>query len=145
MLYKPVLCEDDLVVMQSDVTMIVDLVDTCGLHLNLKKTKCLVILIKHHPPPPPPPSFTVSNTSIEQVPSFCYLGVMISSDLSWSLHISLTCSKAKRFWGFLCRNFRNCDASCLSYLYKVQGTRPCFFAILEYCSCVWDYHQVYNK
>ena len=69
--YKPVLCEDDLVEMQSDVTTMADWVDTCGLHLNLKKTKCLVILRKHHPPSPP---FTVSNTSIEQVPSFSPLG-----------------------------------------------------------------------
>ena len=95
MLYRPVLYEDDVVEMQADVTMIVDWVAMYGLHLNLKKTKCLVISRKHHPSSP---SFTVYNTSIKQVPSFCSLGVMTSSDLSWSHHSSLTCCKAERFW-----------------------------------------------
>ena len=43
---------------------------------------------------------------------------MISSDLSWSIHISLTCCKAKRFLRFLYRNFRDGDFSCLSHLHK---------------------------
>ena len=53
-----------------------------------------------------------------------YLGVMISSDLSWSLHISLTCCKLKRFLGFMYRN-----SSYLSHLKALV---------------LWDPHQVYN-
>ena len=116
--------------------MIVDWVNRYGLHLNLK-TKCLVISRKHRPSTP---SLTVSNTSIEQVPSFYSLGVMVSCDLSWSLHISLICCKAKRLREFLYRNFRDCDYSCVSHLYKAL-----VLPILEYCSCMWDPLQVYNK
>ena len=73
-LYKPVVCEDYLVEMQSDVTSIVDWVDMCGLYLNLKEDEVPGHVRKHHPTSS---SFTVFNTSIEQVPSFNSLGVLL--------------------------------------------------------------------
>ena len=44
---------------------------------------------------------------LESVTSFKYLGVYISSDLSWSEHIKQVCVKAKRMIGLLYRNFNS--------------------------------------
>ena len=58
------------------------------------------------PPPPPPPPGSYHNTqSMEVVWSYKYLGVVVSSDLSWSSHIQLVCMKARKileliYWKF---------------------------------------------
>ena len=62
------------------------------LKLNLIKTKAIMISRKRNPPQP---SLVVDDTPIEQVDSLPYLGVTISSDLSWSTHITNICTKAR--------------------------------------------------
>ena len=42
---------------------------------------------------------------MEKVTSMKYLGVHISSDLSWSIHIDIITSKARRTLGFIYRKF----------------------------------------
>lgn len=50
-------------------------------------------------------SYLLNTTTLYSVPSYKYLGVHISNNLSWKHHImSVTC-KAKRVLGFLRRNF----------------------------------------
>ena len=58
-----------------------------------------------------------------------YLGVHTSSDLSWSVHVDIITSMARRTLGFIYRKFyRNVDSSVLTRLY----TTP----MLEYCCAV---------
>ena len=71
---------------------------------------------------------------MEKVTSMKYLGVHISSDLSWSTHIDIITSKARRTLGFIYRKFyRNVNSSVLTKLYTTL-VRP----LLEYCCAVWD-------
>ena len=42
---------------------------------------------------------------IEQVTTFKYLGVTIYDDLSWNVHVSGVCSRARRMLGFVYRCF----------------------------------------
>ena len=42
------------------------------------------------PPPPPPPILYVNGSPREHVSSYRNLGILISSDLSWSNHIKLS-------------------------------------------------------
>ena len=42
---------------------------------------------------------------MDVVRSYKYLGVVVSSDLSWSSHIQLVCMKAKKILGLIYRNF----------------------------------------
>ena len=63
----------------------------------------------------------LNGTPIEKVETFKYLGLLISSDLSWTSHIDNVCSKAKRILGLLYRHYYNLadDAtinSCILYL-----------------------------
>ena len=81
---------------------------------------------------------TLDGTSLEQVPSFKCLGVTLSSTLSWSTHISLTCSKAKKQIGYIYRNFyTHSSPQSLLKLYM-----SIVLPVLSYCSSVWDPHTL---
>ena len=104
----------------------------------MRKTKAMVVSRKKVPPKP---TVMLNGLPVELVSSFRYLGILLSFDLSWSLHILSACVKAKRLIGFIYRSFFLSSQHCLSYLYKTL-VRP----ILEYCSVVWDpYHLKYSK
>ena len=49
---------------------------------------------------------TISNTNIEVVPSAKLLGVMISNDLKWNVHVEMIGKKAFAFTGF-CAKLRS--------------------------------------
>ena len=71
-----------------------------------------------------------------KVQSYKYLGVLISSNLSWCNHVSNICSRAKKHLGMLYRRFyRDADCSTLRMLYTTS-VRP----LLEYAVPVWDPH-----
>ena len=73
-----------------------------------------------------------------RVYQFNYLGVTITSDLTWSKHIHSLCTKARKMLGLLYRTFYT-DSSSTSLL-KLYATviRPS----LEYACQVWDPHLV---
>ena len=80
------------------------------LHVNVNKSKCYVIprkKVSHKP------ALIVDGVPSEQVFSYKCLGVTISDDLSWSLHIAKTCYRAKRLLGNLYHNFMIADKKCL--------------------------------
>ena len=68
------------------------------------------------------------------MPTFKYLRVIISSDLSWSQHIEGICSKAREIIGMLYRRYyQYADSSTLLKLYT-SLVRP----HVEYAAPVWD-------
>ena len=69
-----------------------------------------------------------------------YLGVTISSDLSWAAHIDNTCSKARKRLGFLYRHFHSAKCDTISHLFKAT-----VLPILDYCSSVWDPHHAVHS
>ena len=76
----------------------------------------------------------INNTLIEQVSSYKYLGILISSNLSWSPHINEVCSKARKTLGVIFRNFyRHTSPSVILQLYQ-----SLVLPQLMYCSSVWD-------
>ena len=80
--------------------------------------------------------YTMNGFPLNCVSGVKYLGVSISSKMSWSDHIDDICTKARKSLGFICRNLRNCPQYVLSQKYT-SLVRP----ILEYACCVWDPHQ----
>ena len=60
----------------------------------------------------------LNGTPIEKVETFKYLGLLISSDLSWTSHIDSVRSKAKRILGLLYRRYYNlADDATIKQLY----------------------------
>ena len=76
--------------------------------------------------------------SRKYIPTFKYLGILISSDLSWSQHIQEVCSKARKIIGLIYRRYyQHTDSSTLLQLY-ISLVRP----HVEYAAPVWDPHAV---
>ena len=73
---------------------------------------------------------------LERTDSATYLGVELSSDLTWAAHINKTCKKANKSLAFLRRNLKIKDPKIKEMAYKGL-VRP----VLEYCSPVWNPHH----
>ena len=80
----------------------------------------------------------LGTSPIERTYSFRYLGVTISSTLSWSEHIHNICTKARKVIGILYRHVHlNADTTSLLKL-CLSLVRP----ILDYASQVWHPHLI---
>ena len=101
LLHKPIGrdCTSDVANLQRDINSVTAWVKLSGLRLNTQKTKFLLVSRLCHPPPI---KLRGDGTIISRVP---YLGVSISSDLSWAAHIDTLCCKAKWQIGLLHRHF----------------------------------------
>ena len=75
--------------------------------------------------------------TLEVVEGGKYLGIHISSDLSWREHVRQTTAKATKSLGFLRRNLHSCPQNKRAQAYTTL-IRP----VLEYASTVWDPHQI---
>jgi hypothetical protein len=83
--------------------------------------------------------YTLNGTVLNQVTSFKYLGVQISSDLTWNEHISIMHSKASGTLGLLRRTLYNAPAKIKAVAYKTL-CRP----KLEFAAEVWDpYYNIH--
>ena len=78
----------------------------------------------------PPPCLTINGTG--PTCEYKYLGVTITSDLSWSPHIANLYNKTRKIIGVF---YKNSNSSTLLKLY-LSHIRP----HLEYCSAVWNPH-----
>ena len=80
-------------------------------------------------------SYSLHGQQLEVVDSSKYLGVKVTSDLSWSSHIADVAGKANRTVGFLRRNFKQCTKEVKAATYSTM-VRP----VLECSATVWDPH-----
>ncbi len=82
------------------------------------------------------PPLMLNGVPLERVETFKYLGLLLSTGLSWSRHIDSVCSRAKKILGLLYRqNYGHVDSTTIRQLY-ISLVRP----HLEYGCAVWDPH-----
>ena len=136
LLYHPISNNDDYSALQSDINSISNWTSSNGMSFNTTKCKCMTISRKRNPS-----SFSrlmLNGSWLEEVPMFKYLGVTLSSDLSWSPHIQGVCSKARKIVGLLYRRYsQHSNSQVLVKLYT-SLVRP----HMEYAASVWDPHHV---
>ena len=84
--------------------------------------------------------YELCGTFLQGVTQEKYLGVLISSDLSWTTHIQNVASSANQKLGFMKRNLKGSpkELKKLAYLTTVRSS-------LEYASTIWDPHQQGQK
>ena len=134
LLYKQIKCSEDYQQLQMDIDKINSWVDHNNLSLN--PAKCKTMLLSRKRNLSHPQQLLLNEAPLKQVEAFKYLGVLISSDLSWSRHIDSICAKGKRLIGLLYRRFStNVSSERLIEMYKYL-VRP----HLEYAAPVWDPH-----
>ena len=133
LLYRPIRQASDYHLLQQDVEALGEWANNNYLTFNPAKSKALVFSRKRRPVPVPS-YFQLNGSKLEIVDSVKYLGITISSDLTWSKHINIIGSKARKLVGLLFRQFYRCaDTDTICKLY-IAIIRP----HLEYASQVWD-------
>lgn len=136
-LHKVVDAETAFIRLQKDINNIVQW--SRSNKVNLNKSKCKVMLFSHKRHAMPP--VFIENEQMEQVRTYKYLGLTITSTLKWDEHIDQLCLRAKKLLGYLYRLFyRNVQPTSLCNLFTAL-IRP----ILEYASQVWDPYTLKNK
>ena len=99
---------------------------------NASKCKCMMISRKRSRNVNSP-SLTLNGSHLEVVECYKYLGLLLTSDLSWSNHIETMCTKVRKLLGLLYRWFStNTNPYVMTNLYLTQ-IRP----HLEYGAQVW--------
>ena len=106
------------------------------LKFNSRKCKYMIISRKIRPTLPRTP-LTVNGSPLEKVESYKYLGVWLTSSLSWSMQVSTVCKKARQKIGVMYHKFYHASTPTLLQLYKA-----CIRPHLEYAAPVWDPHQL---
>jgi hypothetical protein len=79
--------------------------------------------------------YYMDNQPLKNVKTFDYLGVRLSSNLSWKDHCDKTSSKANRTLGLIRRTLKPCSQEVKDRAYKTF-VRP----VLEYASTAWNPH-----
>ena len=133
LLYKPISQPEDYNGLQTDIDAIQDCISTNYLTMNPHKCKYLICSRKIHPHLPPS-GLLLGGVTLDQVESYRYLGVLVSSRLTWSDHIEHICAKARKLVGMLYRQFYSwADSNTLLLIY-----RTCIRPHLEYACQLWD-------
>ena len=136
LLYHPISNNDDYSALQSDINAISNWTSTNGMSFNTTKCKCMTISRQRNPSSVS--RLMLNGSLLEEVPMFKYLGVTLSSDLSWSPHIQGVCSKARKVIGLLYRRYsQHSNSQVLVNLY-MSLVRP----HTEYAAPVWDPYHV---
>ena len=122
-LHRPITSANDYYVLQEDITAIENWTAANNLHFNISKCKYMMISRRRTPEIQVPP-LTLNGLPLERVETFKYLGLLLSSDLSWFNHIDSVCSRAKRILGLLYRQYyRHADSEAIRQLY-ISLVRP---------------------
>lgn len=139
LLYRTINSEHDYVLLQSDINTITSWSSANFLTLNKSKCKFMILSRRRSPTSPVTP-LAIDDHPLEHVSNYKYLGVHLSSDLSWSTHIQSITAKARKVLGLLYRKFYNFSPpDVLVHLY-LSLVRP----LLEYAAVVWSPHLKKN-
>ena len=131
-LYRTIHSSSDVDILQDDINKLLLWSRTWQMSFNSKKCHILSISRKRNKPVL---DYRLGQDNLAVVSSYPYLGVTVSSDLRWHLHINGVCSKATRTLNFVRRNIYRCppESKALAYTSLVRPH-------LEYAAAAWDPH-----
>ena len=129
-IYRKITSLEDQKALHEDLVRVFEWAERWGMSFNVKKCVHVTITKKLTPLPY---SYTVGGETIPKEQATKYLGVTITSDLSWSKHISNIRAKASRTLGLIRRNFGPCDRTVKEKAYQCL-VRP----QIDYAASVWS-------
>ena len=118
--------------LQKDLDSRQDWADNWGMHFNSQKCYILSIATARKQTPY---FYQLNGEILRSVPNTPYLGVTISTDLKFNIHLNKNVPKSYQCLAFVRRNLKYCPEKlrCLSYISLIRSK-------LEYASSVWDPH-----
>lgn len=128
-IFREINNDTDLHALQSHINAISHWCNTWQMVLNTTKCKSMRvsrITTNAH-------SYFLDGNILEAVTSYKYLGIHITTDLSWNLHIESITNKTNRMLGYIRRNFHSAPSSIKLLLFKSLVRSQ-----LDYASPIWD-------
>ena len=104
-------------------------------HLKLNSNKCkLMVISKRRTKATSIPELYLYGKALERVHEYKYLGVLLTSNLSWTAHIDRTVAKARKLTGLLYRQFSKWSTPEALLKIYLSTIRP----HLEYAAPIWS-------
>lgn len=128
-IYREVTNASDVLNLQTDINHVSKWCELWGMELNTTKCKAMTVSRKCNFPS----SYFLEDVPLHSVSSYKYLGVYITSDISWQMHVEYVINNANRMLGYLKRNFSLAPSSLKLTLYKTLVRSK-----LQYASSIWD-------
>jgi hypothetical protein len=129
--YKEISTERDCLYLQRDINNLLLWSTKWDMNFNISKCKLLSITRKRKPFVF---NYTMGDNHIDRVDSMCDLGVEVTSNLTWDLHINNIVKKSNRMLGLI---QRTCGQSC-----STQTKRNLYLALvrtsLDYSTQSWS-------
>ena len=135
LLFRPIREPKDQTQLQEDLNHLKSWADTWQMSFNPQKCEAMHITRSRKTKPH---TYQIMGVNLKDVDQCRYLGVQLSSNMSWSNHISRTVNDANKILGVVRRNLSKCDPTVKQAAYLAL-VRP----KLEYAASVWDPHQAY--
>lgn len=134
-IYRPIRNNSDHLTLQKDLEHIIEWCKTWQMTLNVSKCKLITFSRKRDKFDS---QYKIDNSNVERTDHYKYLGINLTSTLSWSTHITSICANTSRSLGFLCRNLYSApsDVRKLAYLALIRPQ-------LEFASSIWSPYQQY--
>ena len=140
LLYRTIQSPSDYQTLQAEIEALSDWISPEKLQLNCDKCKYMLVTRKR--------DSTMSNASLinsqslKKVYSYNYLGILLTSDLFWSAHVSTLCSKAWQQIGmFYHKYYRYSDVDTLKQLY-VAFIHPHLQLLFGTLTCLRTYRNL---
>ena len=131
-LYRPINCDTDMSLLQLDIDLLYDW--NINNHVHFNTSKCISLSLNKKLST----NYHMANDQLPQQVSHRDLGVLLSSDLSWSHRYDHICANAYKSLGLLCRTFPNC--------HSIQAKKALYITLvrskLVYNSQLWNPHLI---
>ena len=140
LLYRPISCQSHFYLLQQDMNKISDWVDCNYLQFNVWKCKFMLVSRKTQSDSSSIPQLHLAmcGQPLERVPSYKYLGLLLSDNLSWTQHVKNLCTKARKILGLVyCCFYQYFSSESLFQMY-ISIVRP----NLEYASQVLEVNSI---
>ena len=124
----------------SDLTNVLSWLHANFLILNLEKTKIMLVGTHQRTAEADELVIEISNTRLERVNKFKYLGVLLDNTLSWKDHVEYIGNKISSRLDILRRGRKVLSKPTLQMLYNTL-----VLPLFDYCSPVWDSCGIGNK
>ena len=132
LLYRCIDSREDVQYLQEDSDTTCHWVRDNHLALNPSNSKYVIVTRKRKQASTP--TILLEGIPLERADTFKYLGVILSSDLSWTPPVESVCTKARKLLGLLYRHFHNNTGTNTLLELFTTLVRP----HLEYAAPVWD-------
>jgi hypothetical protein len=105
-LIHPLVNNNSMTSIQSDIDKISECVTNLGLKLNSSKCQYVVVSLSRKPSQQEKTCLTINGAQLKQVDSYKYLGVEIDSNMTFAKQTTKAVTNAKKGIGMLCRSLR---------------------------------------